>query len=55
LEAPTFQPLICLPPLALDGDSVNFDVQNNKPPELVEFEIHPKFFRFAKFLFALHG
>ena len=37
-------------PLALNSHRINFDVQNNKPPKLVQLKIHPKFFRSREFL-----
>ena len=41
-------------PLALNGNRVNFDVQHDETPELIQLEIHPELFCLAKFLFALH-
>jgi hypothetical protein len=41
-------------PLALDGHGVDFDVQNDEAPELVEFEVHPELFGLGKFLFGVH-
>ena len=33
-------------PLALYSDRVYLDVEHNETPELIEFVIHPEFFRF---------
>jgi hypothetical protein len=37
-------------PLALDGDGVDFYVEDDEAPELVEFEVHPELFGFREFL-----
>jgi hypothetical protein len=37
-------------PLALNGHGVDFDVQDDEAPELVEFEVHPELFGLREFL-----
>jgi len=49
-----FHYFLALVPLALNGNCINFDVQHNEAPKLIQLEVHPKLFRLAKFLFALH-
>jgi hypothetical protein len=35
-----------LSPLALDGDSVDLDIEYDEAPKLVELEVHPELFGF---------
>lgn len=35
-----------LSPLALYGDGVDLDVQNDEAPQLIELVVHPELFRF---------
>jgi hypothetical protein len=36
---------LVLPPLALHGYGIHFDVKYNETPQLVELEVHPEHFR----------
>jgi hypothetical protein len=39
---------------ALNSDGINFDIQNDEAPQLIELEVHPEFFGAGKLLLA-HG
>jgi hypothetical protein len=38
--------IVVLPPFALHGDAIHFDVQDDETPQLIQFEVHPEFFGF---------
>lgn len=43
-----------LVPLTLHSDRVDLNIKHNETPQLIQLEIHPELFCFAKFLFVLH-